>query len=50
MTHLGNLWQRHALSALCLLLMIWPGLAGRTTPAMPAVGALTADSDLNVDP
>ena len=50
MTHLGNLWQRHALSALCLLLMIWLGLAGCTTPAMPAVGALTADSDLNVDP
>ena len=50
MINLGNLWQRQALSALFLMLLIWPGLAGCTTPAMPAVGALTADSDLNVDP
>ena len=49
MTHLGNLWQRQALSTLFLMLLIWPGLVG-CTPAMPAVGALTADSDLNVDP
>jgi hypothetical protein len=27
MTHLGNLWQKQVLSALCLLLLIWPGLA-----------------------
>jgi hypothetical protein len=38
MIQLGNLWQRQALSALCLLLLIWPGLAGCTTPAMSAVG------------
>ena len=49
MTHLGNLWQRHALFALCLLLMIWSGLAG-CAPTVSGVGALTADSDLYVDP
>src|SRR5207302_10709191 len=49
MTNLGNLWQRQALSALCLMLLIWPGLAG-CTPAMSAVGEPPAVSDLNVDP
>jgi hypothetical protein len=49
MTHLGNLWQKQALSVLCLLLLIWPGLAG-CTPAVSAVGEPPAASDLNVDP
>jgi len=35
MTHLRNLWQRQALSALCVLLLIGPGLAG-CTPATHA--------------
>ena len=35
MTHLRNLWQRQALSALCVLLLIGPGLVG-CTPATNA--------------
>lgn len=48
MTHLGNLGQRQTLSALCLLLLIWP-LAG-CMPTVSAVGEPPAASDLNVDP
>ena len=38
MTNLGNLWQKQALSALCLLLLIWPGLAGCACPSSSTKG------------